>query len=144
MTSSLTRMVSRGLLVPILVVALAILVKGYANVGDGFAAGVVAALGLLLQMVAFGRDAVADALPIHWAPMVALGGLALGVAVFVVPLLLGGDPLQHAPAPGVSPAHVGSLELITAVVFDVAVFLLVLGTAVAIIDAIAAPGEGEA
>ena len=143
MTSSLTRLVARGLLVPILVVALAILVKGYANVGDGFAAGVVAALGVLLQVVAFGRQAVAEALPIRWAPLVALSGLALGVAVFAGPLLLGADPLQHAPAPGVSPAHVGSLELITAVVFDVAVFLLVLGSAVAIIDAIAAPGEGE-
>ncbi len=143
MTSSLTRMIARGLLVPILVVALAILVKGYANVGDGFAAGVVAALGVLLQVVAFGRQAVAAALPLRWAPLVALTGLAVGVAVFAAPLLLGEAPLQHAPSPGVSPLHVGSLELITAVVFDVGVFLLVLGASVAIIDAIATPGEGE-
>lgn len=143
MTSSLTRLVARGLLIPILVVALAILVKGYADVGDGFAAGVVAALGVLLQVVAFGRDAVAAVLPLRWAPVVALTGLAIGAAMFAVPLLFGGAPLQHAPPPGVSPGHIGSLELITAVVFDVAVFLLVLGVCVSIIDAIAAPGEGE-
>ena len=57
MTSVLTQMVARGLLAPTLVVATAILVKGYADVGDGFAAGVVAALGILLQFLAFGRDA---------------------------------------------------------------------------------------
>ncbi|WP_270006923.1 MnhB domain-containing protein [Solirubrobacter deserti] len=136
-------MVARALLAPILVVALAILVKGYANVGDGFAAGVVAALGVLLQVVVFGREAVAAALPLRWAPAVALVGLGIGFAVFAVPALLGDAPLEHAPAPGVSPVHIGSLELITAVVFDVGVFLLVLGASVAIIDAIAAPGEGE-
>ncbi len=143
MTSILTQTVARGMLVPTLVVAVAILVKGYADVGDGFAAGVVAGLGVLLQVLAFGREKVAQALPIRHAPMVAVVGLALGVLVFLVPMLLGDAPLQHAPAAGVKPGHVGSLELVTAVVFDVGVFLLVLGATVTIIDAIAAPGEGE-
>jgi multicomponent Na+:H+ antiporter subunit C len=68
-TTTLTRMVARGLLAPILVVAAAILVKGYADVGDGFAAGVVAALGVLLQILAFGREEVAAALPLRHAPI---------------------------------------------------------------------------
>ena len=137
MTSVLTRMVARALLAPTLVVAAAILVKGYAGVGDGFAAGIVAALGILLQFLAFGRDAVAGALPVARAPVVALCGLALAAAVFAAPLALGGAPLEHWPPPGEEPVHVGSLELISAVVFDVGVFLLVLGAAVSIIDAIA-------
>lgn len=137
MTSVLTRMVARALLAPTLVVAAAILVKGYADVGDGFAAGIVAALGILLQFLAFGRDEVADALPVARAPVVALCGLALAAAVFAVPLALGGAGLEHWPPAGEEPIHVGSLELITAVVFDVGVFLLVLGAAVSIIDAIA-------
>jgi multisubunit Na+/H+ antiporter MnhB subunit len=144
MTSVLTRMVARGLLAPTLVVATAILVKGYADVGDGFAAGVVAALGILLQFLAFGRDEVAAALPIHRAPAVALSGLAVGVAVLTMPMLLGGAPLEHWPPPGEEPIHIGSLELISAVAFDVGVFLLVLGSAVAIIDALAAPAEEDA
>ena len=57
-TTVLTRMVARLLLAPVLVVAAAVLVKGYADVGDGFAAGVIAALGVLLQYLAFGRAAV--------------------------------------------------------------------------------------
>ncbi|HWI08482.1 MAG TPA: MnhB domain-containing protein [Solirubrobacteraceae bacterium] len=138
MTSALTRMVARALLAPTLVVAAAILVKGYADVGDGFAAGIVAALGILLQFLAFGRDEVAAALPVARAPVVALCGLTLAAAVFAAPLALGGAALEHWPPAGEEPAHAGSLELISAVVFDVGVFLLVLGAAVAIIDAIAA------
>ena len=144
MTSVLTRMVARGLLAPTLVVAAAILVKGYADVGDGFAAGVVAALGILLQVLAFGREEVAAALPIHRAPAVALSGLAIGAAVLTMPMLLGGAPLEHWPPPGEEPIHIGSLELISAVAFDVGVFLLVLGSAVAIIDALAASAEEDA
>ena len=49
MSRAVTRVVARMLLAPILVVALAILVKGFVDVGDGFSAGVVAALGILLQ-----------------------------------------------------------------------------------------------
>jgi multicomponent Na+:H+ antiporter subunit B len=142
-TSILTQMVARALLAPTLVVAVAILVKGYADVGDGFAAGIVAALGVLLQVLAFGRGAVAADLPLDRAPALALGGLALGVAVLAIPVLLGGAPLEHWPPPGDEPVHVGSLEIITAVSFDVGVFLLVLGSAVAIIDALAA-ADGEA
>lgn len=144
MTSVLTRMVARGLLAPTLVVATAVLVKGYADVGDGFAAGIVAALGILLQFLAFGRDEVTAALPIHRAAAVALSGLAIGVAVLTLPMLLGGAPLEHWPPPGEEPIHTGSLELISAVAFDVGVFLLVLGSAVAIIDALAASAEEEA
>ena len=144
MTSVLTRMVARGLLAPTLVVATAILVKGYANVGDGFAAGVVAALGILLQFLAFGRDEVAAALPIDRAPAVALTGLAVAVAVLTVPMLLGGAPLEHWPPAGEEPIHVGSLELISAVAFDIGVFLLVVGAGVTIIDALAASAEEDA
>ena len=142
MTSVLTRMVARGLLAPTLVVAAAVLVKGYADVGDGFAAGTIAALGFLLQYVAMGRAAVIAALPVHRAPALALAGLALGVAVLSAGVLAGGAPLQHWPPAGDDPVYIGSLELITAVVFDVGVFALVLGAAVTIIDAVAAgPGE---
>jgi multicomponent Na+:H+ antiporter subunit B len=38
-TTVLTRAVSRLLLAPVLMVAAAVLIKGYADVGDGFAAG---------------------------------------------------------------------------------------------------------
>jgi multisubunit Na+/H+ antiporter MnhB subunit len=136
-TTVLTRMVARLLLGPVLVVAVAVLIKGYADVGDGFAAGVIAALGVLLQYLAFGRAAVERALPVRRAAQLAIGGLLVALAVVFVPVLAGGAPLQHAPAPGGKVVHLGSLELLTAVAFDVGVFALVLGMAVATIDLIA-------
>ena len=123
MTTVLTRMVARLLLVPILMVAAAILVKGYVDVGDGFAAGVIAALGVLLQYLA-------------------IGGLLVALAVVFVPVLLGQPPLRHAPPPGAEVIHLGSLELLTAVLFDAGVFALVLGMVVATIHLIAStPNE---
>ena len=137
MTTVLTRMVARLLLVPILMVAVAILVKGYVDVGDGFAAGVIAALGVLLQYLAFGRAAVERVLPVRHAPKLAIGGLLVALAVVFVPVLLGQPPLRHAPPPGAEVIHLGSLELLTAVLFDAGVFALVLGMVVATIHLIA-------
>jgi multisubunit Na+/H+ antiporter MnhB subunit len=131
-------MVSRAILAPTLMVAVAVLVKGYADVGDGFAAGTIAALGVLLQYVALGREHVVAALPVARAPALAMAGLAVGVAVLAVPVLAGGAPLEHWPPSGDDPVYVGSVELISAFAFDVGVFALVLGAAVTIIDAVAA------
>lgn len=133
----LTRLVARLLLAPVLVVAVAVLVQGYVAPGDGFSAGVIAALGVLLQYLAFGREAVAAALPVHRARALALLGLLGAVAVALVPLAFGNAILTHAPAPGAEVVTVGTLELITAVAFDVAICALVLGGCVAIIDALA-------
>ncbi len=139
--TELTRVISRMLLAPVLVVAFAVLVKGYVDVGDGFAAGIIAALGVLLQYVAFGRDAVAAILPVDRAPALAFTGLGVAVAVALAPLATGRTLLEHLPPPGSEVTTFGTVELITAVAFDVGVFLLVVGAAVAIIDAIAAtPG----
>ena len=141
MTTVLTRMVARLLLVPVLMVAAAILIKGYVDVGDGFAAGVIAALGVLLQYLAFGRAAVERVLPVRHAPKLAIGGLLVALAVAFIPVLGGQAPLQHAPAPGAEVIHLGTLELLTAVAFDAGVFALVLGMVVATIDLIASTVE---
>jgi multicomponent Na+:H+ antiporter subunit B len=143
-TTVLTRAVARLLLAPVLMVAAAILIKGYADVGDGFAAGVVAALGVLLQYLAFGRAAVERALPVRRAAQLAVGGLLLALAVAFLPALRGGAPLQHAPPPGPEVVKLGSLELIGAVAFDVGVFALVLGMAVATIGLVAGTRGEEA
>ncbi|MBD0291458.1 MAG: MnhB domain-containing protein [Thermoleophilia bacterium] len=137
MTGPLVETVSRLLLAPTLVVALAILVKGYSDVGDGFTAGVVAALGVVLQYTALGSSRVRRALPVGAALPVALAGLALALGVAFLPLLWGAAPVTHYPRPGSSVVHVGTAELLTAVAFDIGVFLLVLGAAVGIVDAVA-------
>ena len=62
--------------------------------------------------------------------MVAAVGLALALATTFIPVLRGLPILTHAPAPGEAVVHLGSLEFLTAFVFDVGVFLLVTGFAV--------------
>lgn len=137
MSSLVTQSVARLLLAPILIVALAILVKGFVDVGDGFSAGVVAALGILLQYVTRGREEVERTLPVRLLPHAAFVALAGALAVALVPLLRGDPVLTHLPPAGAEVTKVGKLELMTAVAFDVAVFVLVLGAVVGIVHAVA-------
>lgn len=137
MTTVMTRAVARLLLAPTFVVALAILVKGYSDVGDGFNAGVIAGLGILMQYLAFGYREVERLLPVRLVSLGAVAGLLLALAVTFGPILWGDPPLTHLPAPGADVVRLGTLELVTAVVFDIGVFLLVFGAVVGIIRAIA-------
>ncbi len=142
MTGVVTETVARLLLAPSLMIAAAILVDGYRDVGDGFSAGVIAALGVLLQYAAFGYREVERHLPVRSALPVALCGLSLALIVAFLPLVWSRPPLTHYPPAGSEVVHLGALELLTAVVFDAGVFLLVLGAMVAVVDALArAAGE---
>ncbi|WP_243638104.1 MnhB domain-containing protein [Rubrobacter taiwanensis] len=136
-TSVMTRVVARVLLVPALVVALAILIKGYADTGDGFNAGVIAALGMLLQYVAFGYEEAERMMPVRLVAVIAFGGLLLSLAVALLPLFWGLAIFTHVPGPGEEVIHLGTVELITPVVFDIGVFMLVFGFAVGAIDLLA-------
>jgi multisubunit Na+/H+ antiporter MnhB subunit len=137
MTTILTQTVARLLLPPSLMVAAAVLVKGYVDVGDGFSAGVIAALGVLIQYLAFGRTRAELIAPPPLVRRLAWLGLLLALLVVFVPALAGKPLLNHFPAPGGRVIHLGKLELHTAVVFDVGVFLLVFGFAGAVINQLA-------
>jgi multisubunit Na+/H+ antiporter MnhB subunit len=133
----LTQMIARLLLLPIFMTAAAVLIKGYADTGDGFAAAVIAAFGVLLQYVAFGYQVAGRIRLAQWLPLISSAGLLLALLTAFVPTLLGEAPLTHFPESGGNVIHLGTLELITAVLFDVGVFLLVFGFAVGAIDLIA-------
>ena len=142
--TALTRAIARLLLLPTLMVAAAILVKGYVEVGDGFGAGVIAALGILLQYAAFGAREAGRLPPVRFAPAIAFAGLLLALLVAFLPTLRGEAILTHSPAPGAPVVHLGTVELLTAVLFEVGVFLLVVGFAIGAIDMIArVAGDGR-
>lgn len=137
-TTVMTETIARLLLAPTFVVAAAVLIKGYADTGDGFNAGVIAAIGVLLQYVAFGYGRARRLLPVRLAPVVGVvGGLLLSLLVAFVPLVQGRPVFTHTPLPGEKVVHLGTLELISAVLFDLGVFLLVFGFVVGSIDMIA-------
>ncbi|CAN5619811.1 hypothetical protein BH24ACT21_BH24ACT21_03090 [soil metagenome] len=126
-TSVMTRVVARLLLMPTMVTAAAILVKGYVEPGDGFSAGVIASLGILMQYLAFGREQTERLLPLRGIGYGAFVGLLVTLAVAFRPLFFGEPLMTHWPPPDGHVIHVGTLEIITAVAFDIGIFLLVVG-----------------
>ncbi len=142
--SMVIEVVAIRLLAPAVIVALAIIVKGYADVGDGFSAGVVVALAVALRYITQGRYRAERALPILRR---ATGGIAIGLLVALAsgffPVLWGDPPFTHVPAPGEPVVAIGTLELVSAVAFDVGVFLLVTSSLVALIRTLAGLTGGE-
>lgn len=123
----LTRFVARLVFLPIVMVAMGILVKGYVDIGDGFSAGVLVSLAFILQAVAFGPGEF-DRLPIaRFASLGAFAGLFLALSVAFVPVLFGNPILRHWPAAGDTVVHFGMVEVFTPLVFDLGVFLIVVG-----------------
>ncbi len=126
--------VAPRLLGPAVVVAAAVIVKGYTDVGDGFSAGVIVALAIALRYVVLGVDEAERGLPaLRYAPTMAAVGLLSALAVGFAPVAVGHPPFTHFPRPGGSVLRIGTLELLTAVAFDLGLFLLVTGALVVVI-----------
>jgi multisubunit Na+/H+ antiporter MnhB subunit len=142
--SLILEVVAPRLLGPAVMVAAAIIVKGYVDVGDGFSAGVVVALAIALRYVKLGAERAERSLPVlRYAPALAASGLVFALAIGFFPLLLGEPPFTHFPRPGDPVVEIGALELTTAVAFDVGVFLLVAGALVEVIHQLSRLVEGR-
>lgn len=136
-TTTMTQAIARALLPISAMVGVAMLVKGYSDTGDGFSAGVILALGALTQVACFGTGII-DRIPLlRYAPLAAYAGILLALLIAFLPLLAGDPVFTHWPPPGASVLHVGTLEIITAVAFDLAVCLLVFGFVVGTITLLA-------
>lgn len=123
----MTQRIARLLFAPTLMVAFAVLIKGYVGGGDGFAAGIIAGVAFVMQFVAFGERTVRRSLHTRYAPVVAMCGLALALACTFLPVLRGLPVLTHWPPTDAKVMHFGTVEILTAVAFDIGVFLLVVG-----------------
>jgi multisubunit Na+/H+ antiporter MnhB subunit len=99
---------------------------------------VIVALAIALRYISLGRERTERSLPIlRHAPAIAAGGLLVALAVGVFPVLVGDPPFTHWPGPGDSVVKIGTLELITAVGFDLGLFLLVTGVLVTLVHQLA-------
>ena len=135
--------VAPRLLGPALMLAAAIIVKGYTDVGDGFSAGVIVALAIALRYLTFGTERAEFSLPIlRHAPAIAVSGLLIALVVGFLPVAAGDPPFTHRPGPGEDVVKLGTLELISAVAFDIGVFLLVCGALVTLVHQLARLVEG--
>jgi multicomponent Na+:H+ antiporter subunit A len=115
----------RLVFVAVMVGSIYLLFAGHNQPGGGFVGGIVAGAAVALRYVAGGIDDV-RALS-HARPWTVLGvGLLLAAATVVVPVALGSAPLEHAAWEADLPL-LGHLKVTTALVFDIGVYLVVLG-----------------
>jgi multisubunit Na+/H+ antiporter MnhB subunit len=136
--------VAPRLVKPALMVAAAIIVKGYTDVGDGFSAAVVVALAVAIRYVVLGPAVAERTMP--WARRahaIAAGGLIVALAAGFFGVLIGEPPFTHLPAPGDPVVHIGTLELTTAFLFDVGLFVLVTGMLVVLIGRLSWFARGD-
>jgi multisubunit Na+/H+ antiporter MnhB subunit len=132
--SPILDVVAPRLLAPAIMLAIALIVKGYAEVGEGFSAGVIVALAVGLRYVTLGRGRADRTLPFaRRADVVATAGLLIAFAFGFAGLIVGQPPFTHLPLHGEPVISIGRLELTTAVGFDVGLFLVVVGSLVMLI-----------
>ena len=118
-----------------LVFAIYLLLRGHNAPGGGFIAGVLTAAAITFQMMAFNLEAVVHEMPWNPLRMVTLGLLlaaftGLGALAFGHPFLT--SAIGHFVLP-----LLGEVEIVTAIGFDIGVYLVVLGTTLGIIRTIA-------
>ncbi|WP_440709439.1 Na+/H+ antiporter subunit A [Herbiconiux sp. YIM B11900] len=119
---------------PAIVVSIFLLFAGHNLPGGGFAAGILAGLALIARYLAGGRYELGETLPI--GPGVLLGaGMLLATGTAVGSLFLGADVLTSAYFSAEVPL-LGYISFGTSTVFDIGVYLVVIGVVLDILRAL--------
>ncbi|MBC7725526.1 MAG: Na+/H+ antiporter subunit A [Burkholderiaceae bacterium] len=109
----------------LIVVSVYLVFAGHNAPGGGFAGGLVAGLALVGRYLAGGRHELGAAAPVDAGRLLGVG-LTLSVGTALVPLFFGADPLTSTWVEG-EVWLLGHLEFVTSTVFDVGVYLVVIG-----------------
>ncbi|WP_290652779.1 Na+/H+ antiporter subunit B [Aquisalimonas sp.] len=135
MDSLILRTAARFLLPLLLLFSLFVLLRGHDEPGGGFIAGLVAAVGFSLYVFAFNAG---DTRELMWMdPRVMLGWGLLLATLSGLPAILEGKAFFTALWWPVEVPLIGSVTLSTPLVFDIGVYLVVIGSVMAIVLALA-------
>ncbi len=115
----------------IIMVSMFLLFSGHNQPGGGFAGGLLTGIALALRYLAGGRFELGAALPVLPSHLMG-GGLLVVTGSALIPVLLGGNPLQTAMFDFALPAF-GNVHFATALIFDVGVYLAVVGLSLEIL-----------
>lgn len=115
----------------IFAVSLFFLFSGHNAPGGGFAGGLLAGIALALRYLAGGRFELGAALPVLPAHLMG-GGLIIAAVTVIFPVFYGGLPMQTVMFDFSLPWF-GSVHFATALVFDVGIYLAVLGLSLEIL-----------
>lgn len=116
---------------PLIAFSLYLLLAGHNQPGGGFAGGLVAGTTVLLAWAAGGRDVVRRVLPVRSTALMGTG-LILAVVVGFAAAIPGLTYLESGYIE-VSPPLIGNLKIVSALLFDVGVYLVILGISLGLI-----------
>jgi multisubunit Na+/H+ antiporter MnhB subunit len=134
MTSPILQTAVRLLMPLLLLFAVFLLLRGHNEPGGGFVGGLVVAASFVLHSIAFGVDAARRALLVR--PSTLLGVGLLVALVSGLPGVVGGQPFMTSVWTRLG-AGSAAIDVGTPLVFDIGVFLAVIGVVVTIVFALA-------
>lgn len=124
-----------------LVFAVFLLFSGHNAPGGGFIAGLVAGISIVLRYVAGGHDAVRSFVPFRPE---ALLGVGLSIAILTgISGWMWGDAFLESAKLEVDVPVLGTLKATSALPFDIGVFIIVVGVALAMISALGQEEDEE-
>ncbi|TRW82768.1 Na+/H+ antiporter subunit A [Mycolicibacterium sp. 018/SC-01/001] len=139
---SLVLEVATRLIFPVMMVLSAyFFFAGHNTPGGGFAGGLMAGLALVLRYLAGGRYELGEALPLD-AGKILGAGLALAAGTATASLLLGAPVLSSALIQIDVPV-LGTVKFVTALFFDLGVYLIVVGLVLDVLRSLGAQIDDE-
>lgn len=140
--SILLEVIVRILFHTIIVVSIYLLFAGHNGPGGGFAGGLVAGMALVMRYIAGGRWELGAAAPTDAGRLLGFG-LILAVGTAVLPLFFGLAPLTSSfwewEIPGL-----GHMEFVTSTIFDIGVYLVVIGLVLDVLRSLGAEVDRQA
>lgn len=140
--SIMLEVIVRILFHTIIIVSLYLLFAGHNLPGGGFAGGLVAGMALVMRYVAGGRYELGAAAPTDAGRLLGVG-MAIAVGCAVIPLFFGAPPLTSTWFEAELPV-LGHVEFVTSTLFDVGVYLVVIGLVLDVLRSLGAEVDRQA
>lgn len=135
------RTLSKVIIIVILTFSMYLFFAGHNNPGGGFIGALMTSAALILMAISFGMDTVRKVLPVNYRMITAVG-LLIAILTAAGSFVFGAPFLSHAFGHFDLPI-MGDTELATAVLFDLGVYLAVVGVTMSIIFTIGGMSEME-
>ncbi|MGN6221358.1 MAG: Na+/H+ antiporter subunit A [Microbacterium sp.] len=140
--SIMLEVIVRILFHTIIIVSLYLLFAGHNLPGGGFAGGLVAGMALVMRYIAGGRYELGAAAPTDAGRLLGTG-MTIAVACAVVPVFFGDQPLTSYFWDADLPV-LGHVEFVTSTLFDIGVYLVVIGLVLDVLRSLGAEVDRQA
>ena len=126
----------------IIVISFFVLLAGHNAPGGGFAAGLIAGLALVARYLAGGRHELGAAAPLAAGALLG-SGMLLAAGTATIPLVFGVDALTSTWFT-IALGPIGTIDFVTSTVFDIGVYLVVIGLVLDVLRSLGAEVDRHA